>query len=155
MSELPRRHNYRRCDTQTFGAAREATVIEAHEFCAMAAGQQVQGIGEIQALGMPGQSITDTRPFLDANIGQTKQMLDNPDEILCCETIERSQDPFEFEDRRQGHEHLGGFGQKTMRNRALLGGLGISRVIHVETRQDVGVKGDHLRDHLLIPAWQG
>ena len=49
----------------------------------MVTGQQVQGIG-------------DTQPFLDADVGRTKQMFDNPDGILVREAITGAQDPFEL-----------------------------------------------------------
>ena len=138
------RYNNRRHDSQAFGAARKSTVIEAHEFRAMATGQKVQRIGKVQPIRVPGQGIGDARPFLNADVGQPKQVFDNPHEILGRKTIKGAQDPFEFEDHGNGYEYLRGFGQDTTGYRALSCGLGVGRVGHIETRQDVGIKGDHL-----------
>lgn len=82
MRQLSSWHNDYRRDSQTFGTARESTVIKTHESRAMTTGQQVQSIGEIQPLCVPSQGIDDARPFLDVNVGQPKQVFNDSHEIL-------------------------------------------------------------------------
>src|ERR1035438_698548 len=71
-------------------------------------------------------------------------MFDNPHEIIGLKTVKSAQDPFEFKNHGQWYEYLMGFGQKTMGDRTLLRCFWVSRVIHIKTRQDIGIKGDHL-----------
>lgn len=72
-----------------------------------AIGGQVQRISEVQPLRVQSQGIGDELPFLDANVGQSKHMFDDPDEIIGREAIKGAQDPFKLKNHGQWYEHMG------------------------------------------------
>lgn len=80
----------------------------------------MQRVGEVQPFRMPFQGINDSRPLLDAHIGQAEQILDGTHKICGLKAVEGTKYPFELEYHTQRYEELIGAGDEAARDGPLL-----------------------------------
>ena len=146
-----RRHDDLGHGSQTLRRAGEFAVVEAVQGLAVGACRQVQGVGEVQSAAIQIERCHDAGALLPVDVRQTEQVCDDLGDILALEPIEGAKHPFELQQHGQGDEKTRILTDDRVGDRALLGGLGVARVVDVETREYVAIKGNHHQ----LPAWLG